>query len=38
VETAYPYWAYRGDTRAMGRDYNRALRAVTPQIVSSDRR
>lgn len=37
-DAEYPTWAYRGDTRTMWRDYNRALRAVAPETVSSGRR
>ncbi len=29
-DTEYPQWAYRGNTRTMWRDYNRALQRVAP--------
>jgi hypothetical protein len=37
-DAAYPEWTYRGNTRTMWRDYNRALRAVAPEIVPGKRR
>ena len=37
-DAEHPEWAYRGDTRTMWRDYNRALRAVAPETVPSGRR
>jgi hypothetical protein len=35
-DATYPEWAYRGDTRTMWRDYNRALRQVVPTVVRKD--
>jgi hypothetical protein len=36
-DAMYPDWSYRGDTRSMWRDFNRALRAVAPETVQKDR-
>lgn len=35
-DTMYSDWAYRGDTRTMWRDYNRALRQVAPIAARKD--
>jgi hypothetical protein len=34
-DAKYPEWAYRGDTRTMWRDYNRALKQVAPEVANS---
>jgi hypothetical protein len=34
-DAKHPEWAYRGDTRTMWRDYNRALQQVAPEAANS---
>lgn len=37
-DAEYPEWAYRGNTRGMWRDYNRALREVVPEVTRKGHR